>query len=104
MTPIAEELQSVISKIDSEPDHDSCVRVMNKYLKKRLIQRLPVAEQAKKLYEAFQTGNIERVRPFDASQYGRIREQAANFIRMIENESHPGQVRVLHPEAVNAEA
>ena len=101
---IVQELQRLIDQIQEEPDHDACVRVMNKYLKKRLIQRLPVAEQAKKLYSAFQTGNIERVQPFDLSQHGRIREQAANFIRMIENESHPGQVRVLRPEAANAEA
>lgn len=99
---IVEELQLLIDRIQAEAEHDACVRVMNKYLKKRLIQRLPEPEQAKKLYEAFQTGNIERVRPFDFSQYGRIREQAGNFVRMIENESHPGQVRVLRSEAANA--
>jgi hypothetical protein len=99
---IAEELQLLIDRIDSEADHDACVRAMNKYLRRRIIQRRDEPEQAKRLYEAFQTGRADLVREFEVSQYGRIREQTANFLQMLANESREGQVRVLRSEAVDA--
>jgi hypothetical protein len=97
-----EELTEVIKRIDSEADHDAAVRILNAYLRKRIVQRRDEFEQAKRLYEAFQTRCVELVREFELSQFGRIREQAANFIRMLEKESHPGQVRVLRSEEVDA--
>jgi hypothetical protein len=99
---IVGELTELIQRIDSQADHDACVRLMNVYLRKRIVQRRDQPEQAKRLYESFQTGRVELVREFELSQFGRIREQAANFIRMIENESHPGQVRVLRSEETHA--
>lgn len=101
MTAI-EELQELINRIELESEHDAAVRIMNSYLRKRIVQRRDEPEQAKRLYESFQTGRVELVQEYQVSQYGRIRQQAANFIRMIENESHPLQVRVLRSEAVNA--
>jgi hypothetical protein len=95
---VIKELQELISRIEIESQHDEAVRIMHRYLRTRLVRRLPEPEQAKKLYESFQTGSVSRVQEYKFSQYGRIREQAANFIRMIENESHPGQVRVLRSE------
>jgi len=100
---VVEELKDLIDRIEIESHHDAAVRIMNKYLRKRIVQRRDEPEQAKRLYESFQTSRVELVQEYQVSQYGRIREQAANFIRMIENESHPHQVRVKRSEAVHAD-
>jgi hypothetical protein len=99
---VIDELKDLIARIEIESQHDEAVRILNTYLRTRLVQRLPEAEQAKKLYAAFQTGNIERVRAYQVSQHGRVREQCENFLRMLANESHPGQVRVLRSDEAHA--
>jgi hypothetical protein len=102
---VLEELQCVIDRIEFESQHTEAIRIITKYLHKRAVQRLDETTQARRLEEAYHSADAKKVRDFRLSQFGRVRQQADDFLsRLGDNSSEV--IRTKHlpvPEEVPCE-